>query len=151
DRRQQREGGAELAGKMMHAEEGAVGAELFGGDREIDRLQQRIGRRSRLRLRRRGPVAEREEADFFHCRADVAAGAGLAQGSTTERRSVSSYPSCITMIASRQNQDAPGRDTSWVASTQWVRRHHCSFSSGSASSREARSPPAATRCSSAAA
>jgi hypothetical protein len=29
-------------------------------------LQQRIGRRPRLRLRRRGPVAEGEEADVFH-------------------------------------------------------------------------------------
>jgi hypothetical protein len=29
-------------------------------------LQQRVGRRPRLRLRRRGPVTEGEEADVFH-------------------------------------------------------------------------------------
>ena len=65
-RRQQRERRAELAGEVMHPEVGAVGAELLGGDGELDRLQQRVGRRTRLRLRRRGPMAEREEADFFH-------------------------------------------------------------------------------------
>ncbi len=66
DGRQQRERRAELAGEVMHAEVGAVRAELLGGDRELDRLQQRVGRRSRLRLRRRRPMAEGEEADFFH-------------------------------------------------------------------------------------
>ena len=65
-RRQQRERRAELAGEVMHPEVRAVGAELLGGDRKLDRLQQRVGRRSRLRLRRRRPMAEREEADFFH-------------------------------------------------------------------------------------
>jgi hypothetical protein len=29
-------------------------------------LQQRVGRRARLRLRGRGPVTEGEEADVFH-------------------------------------------------------------------------------------
>ncbi len=67
-RRQQRERRAELAREVMHPEIGAVGAELLGRDREVDRLQQRVGRRARLRLRRRGPVAEGEEADFFHGR-----------------------------------------------------------------------------------
>ena len=65
-RRQQRERRAELAGEVMHAEIGAVRAELLGRDGEVDRLQQRVGRRPRLRLRRRGPVAEGEEADLFH-------------------------------------------------------------------------------------
>ena len=50
----------------MHAEIGAVRAELLGGDREVDRLQQRVGGRARLRLRRGRPVAEGEEADLFH-------------------------------------------------------------------------------------
>ena len=50
----------------MHAEIGPVRAELLGRDGKLDRLQQRIGRRPRLRLRRRGPVAEGEEADVFH-------------------------------------------------------------------------------------
>ncbi len=66
DRRQQRERRGELAGEMMDAEIGAVGAQLLGGDGEVDRLQQRVGRRARLRLRRGRPVPEREEADFFH-------------------------------------------------------------------------------------
>ena len=67
-RRQQRERRAELAREMMHAEIGAVRAELLGRDRKLDRLQQRVGRRARLRLRRRGPVTEGEEADLFHGR-----------------------------------------------------------------------------------
>ena len=45
DRGQQRERRAELPGVVMDAEEGAVGAELFGGDGKLDRLQQRVGRR----------------------------------------------------------------------------------------------------------
>ena len=65
-RRQQRERRAELAGEMMHAEIGPVRAQLLGRDGELNRLQQGVGRRPRLRLRRRGPMAEREEADVFH-------------------------------------------------------------------------------------
>ncbi len=63
---QEREGGAELAGVVMDAEESAVGAELLGRDSKLDGLQQRIGRRSHFRLRRRSPMAEGEEADLFH-------------------------------------------------------------------------------------
>ena len=37
--REQRERRAELAGEVMHAEIGAVGAELLGRDGELDRLQ----------------------------------------------------------------------------------------------------------------
>ena len=66
DRGQQRKRRAELAGKVMDAEVRAVGAELLGRDGQVDRLQQRVGRRPHLRLRRRRPVAEREEADLFH-------------------------------------------------------------------------------------
>ena len=69
DGSEQREGGAELAGEVMHAEVSSVGAELLGSDGEVDRLQQRVGSRSRLRLRRCRPMAEREEADLFHGRA----------------------------------------------------------------------------------
>ena len=50
----------------MHTEVSAIGAELLGRDCELDRLQQRVGRRPRLRLWRRGPMAEGEEADVFH-------------------------------------------------------------------------------------
>jgi hypothetical protein len=35
---------------FVHAEVRAVGAELLGRDREVDRLQQRIGGASRLRM-----------------------------------------------------------------------------------------------------
>ena len=51
---------------MVHAEERSVGAKFLGCDRQVDGLQKRVGRRSRLRMRRRGPVSEREEADLFH-------------------------------------------------------------------------------------
>ena len=64
--REQRERRAELAGEVMHPEIGPVRAELLGRDGELDRLQQRVGRRARLRLRRRRPMAEGEEADVFH-------------------------------------------------------------------------------------
>ena len=64
--REQRKRRAELAGEMMHPEIGPVGAELLGRDGKLDRLQQGVGRRPRLRLRRRGPMAEGEEADVFH-------------------------------------------------------------------------------------
>ena len=65
-RREQRKRRAELAREVMHSEIGPVRAEFFGGDGKLDRLQQRIGRSPGLRLWRRGPVAEGEEADVFH-------------------------------------------------------------------------------------
>ena len=68
DRREQRKRRGELAREMVHAKIGAVGAELLGGDREFDRLQQRVGRRARLRLRRGGPMTERQKADFLQGR-----------------------------------------------------------------------------------
>ena len=43
--RQQRERRGELAGEMMDAEIGAIGADFLGRDGKIDRLQQRVGRR----------------------------------------------------------------------------------------------------------
>jgi hypothetical protein len=50
----------------MDTEEGAVRAELLGGDGEVNRLQERIGGRPRLRMRRLGPMAEGKETNFFH-------------------------------------------------------------------------------------
>ena len=64
--RQQRKRRAELAGKVMHPEIGPIRAQLLGRDGKLDRLQRGVGRRPRLRLRRRGPMAEGEEADVFH-------------------------------------------------------------------------------------
>ena len=66
DGREQRERRAELAGEVMHPEIGPVRAQFLGRDGELDGLQQRVGGRARLRLGRRGPVAEGEEADVFH-------------------------------------------------------------------------------------
>ena len=66
DRGQQREGRSELAGEMMDAEIGAVRAKRFGRCGELDRLQQGVGARARLRLRRGRPVPERQKADLFH-------------------------------------------------------------------------------------
>ena len=58
DGSEQREGRAKLAGEVMHTEVSPVRAELLGGDSQVDRLQQGVGSRSRLRLRRRRPMAE---------------------------------------------------------------------------------------------
>ena len=46
DRRQQRERRAELTRKVVHPEVGAVRAQLFSGDRQIDGLQQHVLRRA---------------------------------------------------------------------------------------------------------
>ena len=66
DRGEEREGRGELAGEMVDADIGAVGAELLGGDREVDRLEERVLRRARARALRRRPVAEGEKSDLLH-------------------------------------------------------------------------------------
>ena len=66
DGRQQRERRGQLLGEVVHAEVGAVRAELLGRHRQLDRLQQRIRRRPRLRVRRRRPMAEGQEPDALH-------------------------------------------------------------------------------------
>jgi hypothetical protein len=48
---EQREGGSELPGEVVDAVVRAVGPELLGGDRQLDRLEQRIRRRPHLRVR----------------------------------------------------------------------------------------------------
>ncbi len=63
---EQREGRAELAGEMVDAEIGPVGADFLGRDGELDRLQQGVGGGARLRVRRGAPVPEREETDLLH-------------------------------------------------------------------------------------
>ena len=50
-RRQQRKRRRQLSGEVMNAEISAINAESLRLDREIDRLQQHISRRARLRLR----------------------------------------------------------------------------------------------------
>ena len=47
--RQQRERRSQLPREMVHAEVRAVGAELFGGNGQVDRLQQRVRCRPRTR------------------------------------------------------------------------------------------------------
>ena len=66
DRREQRERRGQLSGEMVHPEVCPVGAQFLRGDGEVDRLQQGIGGRSRLRVRRRCPMPEREKADLLH-------------------------------------------------------------------------------------
>ena len=64
--REQREGRAELAGEMVDAEIGPVRADFLGGDRQVDGLEQRVGRRACAGLRGGRPMAEGEETDLFH-------------------------------------------------------------------------------------
>src|SRR5262249_19567698 len=66
DGREERERRAELAGEVMHAEIGAVGAQLLGGHGQFDRLEQRVRRGTHLRGGRRSPVPERQESDPLH-------------------------------------------------------------------------------------
>ena len=69
DRGEERERGAELPREVVDAEVRAIGAELLGRDGQLDRLEQGVGRRTHLRVRRIGPVAERQEPDALHrCR-----------------------------------------------------------------------------------
>ena len=65
-RGEQRKRRAELPRKMMHPEIRPVRPDLLRRDGKLDRLQQRVGRRPHLRLRRRRPVTEGEKADAFH-------------------------------------------------------------------------------------
>ena len=64
--RQKRERRSKLAGEMVDAEIGPVRAKFLSRDGEVDGLQLRVSRRARPRLRRGGPMPEREEADLFH-------------------------------------------------------------------------------------
>jgi hypothetical protein len=51
---------------VVDAEIGPVRAQRLGRDGQIDRLEERIRRRARLRLRRGRPVPEREETYCLH-------------------------------------------------------------------------------------
>lgn len=64
--RQQRERCAQLVREMMDAEVRAVGAKLFGCDRKIDALEQRVGRSAHGGMRAGGPVPEGQESDLLH-------------------------------------------------------------------------------------
>ena len=65
DRGQQRKGRSQLAGEMMHAEIGAVGAQFLGGDGKIDRLQERIRRRAGAATAARVTNGRRTESRSF--------------------------------------------------------------------------------------
>ena len=65
DRRKQRKRRTELAREMVHAEVRAVGAQLLGGNGELDGLQQRVGRGAYLRAVRVTPMPERQESDLL--------------------------------------------------------------------------------------
>ena len=66
DGREERERRGQLVGEVVHPEVGAVGADLLRRDRELDGLEQRVRRRTGLRVRRRRPVAEGQEPDLLH-------------------------------------------------------------------------------------
>ncbi len=68
DRREQRERRGQLAREVVDAHECAVDPDLLGGDCELDRLDQRVSRGSRLRAGGVLPVAEGEEADARHAK-----------------------------------------------------------------------------------
>ena len=53
---------------MVHPDEGAVDAELLGGDRELDGLEMRVARGAGERPVRLLPMAEGEEADALPVR-----------------------------------------------------------------------------------
>ena len=65
---EERERRAELACEVMDAEVRAIEAQLFGGCRQLDRLQQGIRRRAHVGIGRRCPVPEGEKTDPFHAR-----------------------------------------------------------------------------------
>ena len=93
---EQRERRAELAGEVMDAEVSPVGAERLGGHRKLDRLRERVGGRPRLRLRRRGPMAEGEEADVFH--------GGAILGAEADRTVLAC---CIRNVGKRTERASP--------------------------------------------
>src|SRR5690606_41474490 len=61
---EQRKGRSELTGEMVDAEIGAIGPKLFGGNGQIDGLQQHISGGARLGIRRGAPMAEGKETDL---------------------------------------------------------------------------------------
>ena len=67
DRREERERRGELAGEVVDADERPVDPDLLGGDRELDRLAQRVAAGVRQPAAWM-PGAEREEADLLGAR-----------------------------------------------------------------------------------
>src|SRR5579863_2296605 len=55
----------ELAREVVNAKVCAISAQVFRGNRELDRLKQGVGRRAYLRAGGLAPMPEREKADFF--------------------------------------------------------------------------------------
>ena len=81
---EQRERRGELAREVVHAEVGAVGAELLGGDRQVDRLEKGVRRRT-------APASTRESTS----------------GRTTGTRCASSKRAYRTRRRSRSVPSAP--------------------------------------------
>ena len=90
----------------MHAEVGAVRAQLLGGDGEVDGLQQRVGRRARLRLGRGRPVPERQEADLLCRHGTSSLASGFAAVADNGRRAAVAH----IRASSRKHQ---GASTAW--------------------------------------
>ena len=66
DRRQERERRRKLLGEVVDPEVGTVGTQVLDRLGELDRLDERVRRRAHLRVRRRRPMSERQEADLLH-------------------------------------------------------------------------------------
>src|SRR3954454_8861888 len=66
DRGEQRERRRELLCEMVDPEVGTVCPELFDRLSELDRLDEGVGARAHLRIRRRRPVPEGQEPDLLH-------------------------------------------------------------------------------------
>jgi len=102
DRRQQRKRRGELAGEVVHAHEGTVEPQLLGGDRELDRLDERVARGLRLRPGGRLPVPEGEEPDPFHGSDGIAAATAAASAPPSAAR-------CARAAGPTTSTGRPGR------------------------------------------
>src|SRR6185503_9033898 len=66
DSRQEWERRCQLLGKVVDAEVGAVGTQVLHRLGELNRLDERVRPRPDLRVGRRRPMSERQEADLLH-------------------------------------------------------------------------------------
>src|SRR5437773_1446794 len=121
--REERERRAELACEVVHAEIRAIGAQFFGGYRELDRLQKGIGRRADVGVWRWCPVPEGEKADPFHARylREKLGTFGYAcrpvQDSLSKKRYTAAIRPSLAMMKSvpAYSGASPGRpDTHWT-------------------------------------
>jgi hypothetical protein len=82
---EQRERRGQLIGEMVHPEVRPVRTQLLCGDCKVNGLQQHVRGRASLRVRRRRPMAERQEPNAFHDRPNAARVAPLPVQSEPRR------------------------------------------------------------------